>query len=986
MKKKIPALFIFFFFLIRISFAGEAIYKNYSIKDGLPSQTIYCAMQDNLGFMWFGTDAGVCRFDGKTFKLFTTGNGLPDNEILRIYKDSKGRMWFLTLKGMLSYFYNDTIYNGTNDKRLSNLRTNDGIISFLEDEQNNLWFGTLGSEVICITETTGKKYDLPKPTYASSTIPAWAYLYEPAPGKLWTPSSSGIIELRNNKVEIVKSKWAEIHGGTTEYISLESTGKNEAVAVSASGIYDLKGWTIENRFQGDSIPNHLSDGIISATIDANKDVWIATTSRQTLYFKRNGNKYDSAKFFLPGIFVGRVYVDNEGNTWFCTIGSGLYKVSPKDERIRIFAQYDSELKPQVFSVTTDIDGNVWCGLSNGILTYINHGTETNYRLLKNDKIINRILHIQQDLSGNIFCATDVGLFFVKRISAGKYGEPQSIYRNTSIPTSQKYLCFDRNGKLYSSTHVGINSFTRNQDEIIMDPLNPLLPSKRCYAMYFDFNNCLWFENFDQLYSFDGTRLTPFPQSAKEFGVKISGISGTKDSTLIISTLGKGLVFVKHGKVTGRLTESNGLISNLCRRIFVYGNNIFVATIKGFSVFNYDNGNVNTISNFSMRDGIPSDDIYEITCDNDYIYLATSDGLIQVNKNLKKEVAASPPVYFTSVSSGSSQIYTGQGNFALDHNQKDLQINYIGITYERPDQINYQYRLNGNSIWKETSNTSIQFSSLLPGQYIFELRARKFNSGWSNPTMLSFTINPPFWKLTSFRVFLSILIAFAAFFVIREMVRRRYRKHFRELQQREALITERNRIAADVHDDIGADLSNLLLLARISGSSSTMDYLDKARVKRIEFAAASMISKVDEIIWALNPVNDKFANVIYFIERYAKDFLDTRGIRHTVTVPEHVAELVVNEVDRRNIFLIIKELLNNIQKHSGATEVKLGFYIDNNRILKIEIADNGKGFVSDPNNTNGRGMKNVRIRIEQLKGSMTINGDHGVSVTLLIPLK
>jgi signal transduction histidine kinase/ligand-binding sensor domain-containing protein len=985
MKKKLPALIFIFFSLINSTFAGESIYKNYSIKDGLPSQTVYCAIQDNQGFMWFGTDAGVCRFDGKNFKIFTTNNGLPDNEILRMNKDSKGRIWFLSLKGMLSYFYNDTIYNGSNDQRLANLRTDDGLMSFLEDYQHNLWFGTLGSQVICITEKEGFKYDVALSRDTSKNAVGWIHLYEPSPGKIWIPSATSQVELKNNYLTGAGSKWAEVFG-KTGFFSLENTGKHEAVAVSATGIYDLIGEKIELKIPVDSIPLHLEDSIISAAINQSKDVWISTSNRQTLYFRRNGNNYDPPRFFLPGVFVGRGYTDTEGNIWICTIGSGVYKVSPQDQYIRVFAHYDSESWPQVMSVAIDTDKNIWCGLSNGTLTCIKDGNEINYKLLKNDKSINRVLYILPDSAGNIFCASDVGLFFVKKISKGKYARPVESERRTLLPASYKYLSFDRKGKLYASSHGGISGFTKKDDNIIIDPVNPLLPAKRCYAMYFDFENRLWFENFEQLFSFDGIKLMPFQDSGKEFGVKISHISGTNDSTIVISTLGNGILFLKDNKITGRLTENEGLVSNLCRRIFIYGNTIYVATIKGFSVFNYENGKVSNIENFSSRDGIISDDIYSIVCDNDYIYLATSAGLCQVNKNLKRNVTIAPPVYFTSIYSGSSRVIPKNGKFSLNYDQQDLLVNYIAITYERPEQVVYQYRLNGNSKWEETPNANLQFSSLLPGHYSFELRARKFNSGWSNSTMLSFIVNPPFWKMTWFRILLSFLIGFAVFFLIREVVRRRYRIHFQELRQREALITERNRIAADVHDDIGAELSNLLLLARISGSSATMDNLDKARVKRIEHAAKSMISKVDEIIWALNPVNDKLANVIYFIERYAKDFLDTRGIRHTVTVPEYVSELIIHEIDRRNIFLIVKELLNNIQKHSDATEVKLSFQMDNNKTLKIEIADNGKGFISEPENTNGRGIKNIRIRIEQLSGRMSISGDQGVSVTLMIPLK
>src|SRR6476469_4346663 len=92
--------------LLYSSVAGQSrVYKNYTMHDGLPSEIVYCAIQDHQGYMWFGTDAGACRFDGQHFQNFTTKDGLSDNEILNLFEDSQGRLWFLTLNGKLCYFY-----------------------------------------------------------------------------------------------------------------------------------------------------------------------------------------------------------------------------------------------------------------------------------------------------------------------------------------------------------------------------------------------------------------------------------------------------------------------------------------------------------------------------------------------------------------------------------------------------------------------------------------------------------------------------------------------------------------------------------------------------------------------------------------------------------------------------------------------------------------------------------------------------------------
>ena len=972
--------------MIHLSFGQDVFNKNYTIKDGLSSQTVYCAEQDNQGFMWFGTDAGVCRFDGKNFRLFTTNEGLPDNEILKMNKDSKGRIWFMSLNGILSYYYNDTIFNNENDSRLNKARADNGIITFLEDSRHNLWFGTLGSQVLCITETDGMVYDIPLVKMDSVIPSGWVFLHEPAPGRIWVESIGQIYELKNKTFTLLQSQLSHIISNVKTFF-WENTGAQNTVIVINSGIYELNGENLKLIISADSTPRHLRENVYMVTVNPNKDIWLSTSGKQTLYFRRNGNTYDPGTVFLSGILVGRVFTDNEKNNWLCTIGNGVFKVSPRDPHIKIYAHYNTVSKPQVLCVTIDPAKNVWFGLSNGTVTCLANGIETNYILLKNENI-NRVLHLVSDSAGNIFCAADGGLFLIRKLKDGNFAQPIKIQSRVFLGGSFKYLCFSRNGQLLAGRPGGIVIYTPLKNGDYIDSLNPLLPLKRCYAMHFDYENNLWFENSEQLFSFDGKKLTPFPGSAREFGVKISDIDETPDSVLVISTFGNGIRFIKQGKIIGRFTAADGMVSNLCRRVFCRGNYIYVSTSRGFSSFKYEKGKVSNIENFSSRDGIISDDIHDIVSDSGNTYLATSEGLCVVSKNFKKDVSAPPPVYFMSVYSGNSVIKFMNGNFTLSYNQQNLHVHYIALTYERPDQVVYQYRLNENSDWEETSNANIQFSSLNPGSYRFELRARKFNSGWSNPSLLTFTITPPFWQTTWFRMLAALALLSLIFAVFRIIMLRRYRVRFQMLKQQESLIAERNRIAADVHDDIGADLSNLLLLARITKNSHTINDTDKIQVSRIENAASLVISKMDEIIWSLNPVNDKLVNVIYFIERYAEDFLNTCRIEHSIVLPELIPDFFIHAADRRNIFLSVKELLNNIYKHSGATSVRISFRVENSRNLEIMISDNGKGFDPGSIKSGGRGLNNIRKRITNLKGTISFRDttDRGVTVSLVIPLK
>jgi ligand-binding sensor domain-containing protein len=148
---KFKTIFILCFsFLFQLSnvFAQYPLLKHYTEKDGLPSSTIYKMMQDKDGFIWFGTDIGVTRFDGKRFQNFNIADGLSDNDILCVKSDSKNRIWFLGFNGAASYWLNGKIYNESSDTLLKNIKANGPLIDLFEDYEKKLWFISQNRNII----------------------------------------------------------------------------------------------------------------------------------------------------------------------------------------------------------------------------------------------------------------------------------------------------------------------------------------------------------------------------------------------------------------------------------------------------------------------------------------------------------------------------------------------------------------------------------------------------------------------------------------------------------------------------------------------------------------------------------------------------------------------------------------------------------------------------------------------------------------------
>ncbi|MES2620797.1 MAG: two-component regulator propeller domain-containing protein, partial [Bacteroidota bacterium] len=132
------------FLCVEYSSAQNLVYKNYSIKDGLASTVVYYVAQDNKGFVWFGTDQGLCRFDGTNFKTFTTQDGLPDNEVLFIRVDSQDRVWMICYNSRPCFIYNGVIHTTHNDSMLSRIGGADNLFRDIGiDKEGKVWI--LGS-------------------------------------------------------------------------------------------------------------------------------------------------------------------------------------------------------------------------------------------------------------------------------------------------------------------------------------------------------------------------------------------------------------------------------------------------------------------------------------------------------------------------------------------------------------------------------------------------------------------------------------------------------------------------------------------------------------------------------------------------------------------------------------------------------------------------------------------------------------------------
>lgn len=962
-------------------YSQSPVYKNYTVNDGLPSQVVYCALQDKLGYMWFGTDAGVSRFDGRVFQNFTSNSGLSDNEVLKVYQDSQERIWFLMLNGTVSYYLMGQIYSGANDLSLANIKTKRELMSFYEDDNKNIWIGSASGELVLIPNK-GKPRIIDLGTLENQSSSRLVYVFEDGINLLVLVGSS-MFSMSNFQFELVDTSCYVAKN--SPFIVVDKLDDKSFAVSYKNGIRKYNNGTSELIIKKDDINNYQA--LQRMFVDRNNGVWLITSDLRTDLYGMTDSGFNLIESYLPGIYVGAVYLDREGNKWFCTIGIGLLKLSKDHSNTEIIGE-DVLLKDkEIWSVNVDKFDRVWFGSGNRVLYHfkmdsavlkIDIGSERNR--------IGRVTRIEFDSSGSIWCSASTG---VVRIVPDKMKHYKIEYVKTLANLSNfnaKYVRFNQEKQLCFSSFRGIQKVYLRGNQFVYSPYIPekLDVPSRVYCLYFDKNNRLWFENFNMLISYNGDSIKRYHDLATKFKSQISSIEGFDDSTLVISTYGNGVHFFRNGRIINQISAKNGLAGDLCRKLFIDSNTVYVATNQGFSFFRYINNSISDIRTITTSDGIVSNDIKDICVRGENIYLATSGGLCIVKKDIVQTTADPPPLYFISVSSRGTEIQE-LANLKFPY-KADFSLNYIAITFDQPDKVTYQYNVTGEeSDWIETRNSSIAFSSLSPGDYTFRLRAKKFNSDWSNMASLQFTIVPPLWQQWWFSLLIFLCLAAATYFLLRSMAESRFKTQLGILKEKQMLADERSRIAADMHDDLGADLSNLLLMNRMAGKERPERMTIDSQSSRFEAHIHEIILKVDEIIWALNPRNDTLNGTIEFMRNYVVKISQLIGVKSVVEMPQSLPVVPVSANFRRNLFLVLKEALNNIYHHSEANMLNLTFKIMAND-LHLLIGDNGKGFDVKPGQPGADGLINMQKRIQELGGKFSISSRIGAGseIKIIVP--
>ncbi|MDQ6631329.1 MAG: ATP-binding protein, partial [Verrucomicrobiota bacterium] len=374
-----------------------------------------------------------------------------------------------------------------------------------------------------------------------------------------------------------------------------------------------------------------------------------------------------------------------------------------------------------------------------------------------------------------------------------------------------------------------------------------------------------------------------------------------------------------------------------------------------------------------------------------LWFATNKGVISCDSNLK--INTNPPpivleeiivdrqlVVASDMAKVTSPTYSSAESFTrtIPAGRRELEFHFAALSFQAPEKNQFKYKLQGvDSDWVDAGPRRVAYyNNLSPGTYRFEVTACNNDGIWNEKgAALKMVLLPHFWQTWWFYglcgiAFIGFVGGNARYFTKIKMQRR-----LEHLEQQHAVEKERARIAQDMHDDLGARLTQILMLNDFALKTKSGESDVKIQVARVSHVTRDLVRNLDAIVWAINPQNDSLDNLALYLYEYFEMFFAPSSIRYRLDVPPSLPSWPMSSEARHNIFLVVKEALNNIVKHAEASEVWFRLRAENGS-LNITIEDNGRGLPSVAGSAFGSGLLNMKNRIQKIGGQFNLVSEAG----------
>ena len=890
--------------------------------------------------------------------------------------DAAGGLWFLTRDGHILQFVNGAFRELKDDGGLAGSK----IYTLIADARGQIWAGAENE----IARWNGAQFEAMTPTNSATDVQP-LLLFPTKAGALWVLDGDRLRKMEGRAWTAEANAWRGLLGPASN----RAMGFHED---RAGGLWF----------------NHYGNGLFHIAPDGNFER--LTSASENLPNDR----------YLPGDRVGAWFESSDGGVWAGVDHGGLARL--RDRRFHVIGPAEGLPARTALSVTGDTNGTVWIGTAGGGLCVLspksnasspkpvssdigakNFGLWTLDFGLKTYAVgmsvsANNIFSIAPRADGGAWLSASEGEDFYQLLNG-------RIQRVSWDVHGIKSILVDRQNRLWVGLKAGLGWWAGNNRQVFNVSSNSFMPAIRALAETPDGN--IWAGADDgTIFRCSQNRLEAFHATDALAGQPIYALHSDAAGALWAGTFRGGLVRFKDGKFS-RITATNGLPADIISQIqednhgrLWLGTHQGIFCVSKMALNACADGRVAAVDYvvYGRHDGLPA-----LECSDGYqpaswrgldgkLWFSTVRGVVWLNPDELTTQSAPPPVLVEEFRVDGETVPLTGGEITVPPGHTQFDFRFTALNFAGGDRARFRYKLEGyDSRWvdAETLRTA-HYGRLLPRSYRFHVIACNNEGVWNNiGATLRFTVEPYFYQTDSFIIFASALIIGGVTFAARRAATRKYRRKLAAMEKQAAIERDRARIAKDIHDDVGAGLTQITLLTELARREPAQT---EANLERITQSARKLTKAMDEIVWAVDPQHDTVAGLLDYISAYAEDYLRVADVRCRMDLP---MELPLTRVDaelRYNLFLALKETLNNIVKHAQATEVWLRLRLAPGR-LTLEIEDNGKGLQSTNSDaserlSSGSGLGNLEKRLASVGGRCEIHSvaGQGTRVELTVFLK
>ncbi|GAB2841568.1 hypothetical protein GCM10027043_51330 [Ferruginibacter profundus] len=972
--------------------------------NGLSQNTVYSIMKDKQGFMWIATADGLNRFDGVEMKIYKPApekkNGRLRGRTIRtiILEDDKEQLWFSTELAVFNFnkksnFFTEYSFGKKNGKVI-------GLMSEpVLQEGCHIWFANSSYGIVEFdTETKAiTRHELTDSSGKAFMIQTTG-VYDKK-NRLWFAGNKGLFAFN-----IRQKKWQQFLPGKHLY---KITLCADTVYASSGGeVYFISTSNQQCGSLGFDNANNTIDNIVTRALytDRHQNIWAGD---------EKGNVYCKAKtetvFRWKGNINGKktnettypvycFYEDEQGTLWVGADVLGLLRATISSAGFSTYPVTAEKKKAANFFVTSiyeDENDKVLLGTFQMGLLQLDKKTGTAVPVLlpgiaTKPAAENIVSLIKKDNDQNTWIGA-AGALFVKEQAAGSFTAlqipmpPNTLASGIVATAITKY----KNGWLLG-TSLGLYLVIKNKNSYVFTYMQETGQSK-ISTMWVDDNDGIWigFESSGLFFAKDLDHLRESSTMFSESGVK--SFFYDKEYQLLWVATQSG--FIAYHLPTGKnriFNEADGLGNSYVYGALKNGATLWLSTNRGLSkaIVSFKKGDVLpqlTFTNFTSNDGLPDDEFNTgafYKGNSNTFYFGTIKGVVWFNPDAIKPNRYLPEMVMTEILvngeiADSNVAAEYLHNIILPYNKNSLFFRFRGLEYSNAVKVNYAYQLSGwDKDWVLSGTLNeVRYNNLPPGNYFFKVKAANASGIWNEIVYtIQVIIHPPFWKTWWFYLFEVLLATGVIIIITKTIATRKLKTEIEKLERQKALEEERHRISQEMHDDIGAGLTQISLISEAAKDHSRSGTEIKSELDDISSTSRQLVDNIGEIIWALNPQHDTLDKLLAHLREQLNKLLEYTAIDYSIHFPVNTPSIKLNDKQRRNILLVTKEIVHNALKHSKAESLTVTATLKGSR-LQFIVADYGTGF-DKAVAYKGNGLKNIRRRIEELQGNLVIESETG----------